>query len=107
MLINRPGPSVTKSQCLEFEKEIKFSFPSDYRNFLIKSNGGVLTKGFKIDGEIFDLVFHGLREGNTGLRRAVSNLNSTGHRLLPFGNDIALREFFFFPSGEVGAVRCA
>ncbi len=38
--VSSSGPKLTPRDLDEFEREIGFALPRDYRDFLVKSNGG-------------------------------------------------------------------
>lgn len=42
-IVNPSGISITETELQNFEAELRFLLPSDYRNFLLKINGGAVT----------------------------------------------------------------
>lgn len=88
-----PGPVLTEAEVCAFEKEIETSLPKDYREFLLKTNGGFpgLRCAYHFDGhelrirQFLSLTpsqIDDLRGDYSSIRHDISD------DLLPFANDI-------------------
>ena len=69
MLISKSGYPVTEAGLSHYEAAHGFTFPQEYRAFLLKYNGGETPEtDFRLSGVSSDLVsFYELRDGGDGL----------------------------------------
>jgi hypothetical protein len=82
MNLQRSGPKLTPIDIVVFEREIDGELPDDYKQFLLKHNGGMAKPplGFRWNAKInkvpgFDIL---LLTHETGLRRGLRNLRQLG-----------------------------
>ena len=78
MNLQDPGPRLTLADLEAFEREIGGQLPGDYKQFLLKANGGWTDPpvGFRWNGAINNVPYFDslLPTSETGLRRALANI---------------------------------
>ena len=89
MKIYNSKPNIDLSDILKFEKKIKFSFPSSYKEFLLKYNGGYpKEKDFNINQTNYKLYyFIPLKYGDYNQEIMINKLSRNTNDLFPFAID--------------------